>query len=55
MYSLIKTARQNSLEPHLLTLFECCPLAETSRDWKNCFPGTFSPLNLMDTTKPTKK
>jgi hypothetical protein len=52
MYSLIETTRQNGLEPleYLRPLFERYSLAETSENWENCSPGTFSPLNLTDTS-----
>jgi hypothetical protein len=44
MYSLIETARQNGLQPleYLRTLFERCPLAETSKDWENLLPWNIS-------------
>ena len=46
IYSLIETAKQNGLEPllYLRELFERCPLADSSDDWKKLLPwNIFTP------------
>jgi hypothetical protein len=40
MYSLIETARQNSMVPrdYLLAVFKLAPLMKTGEDWKKLLP-----------------